>query len=107
MKDDRMDEDDKLNVNDVDENDKGDLGVQDINVDVVVGVDMGRSEDVPEGGGGHRDEARSSAEDEIGREVRGRERKIGWRICTGGERKKIKEDISGVRLQSPIQSYRI
>ena len=44
------------------------MRMQDVNVDVVFGVDMGMSEDVPEVGGGHRDEARSSAEDEIGRE---------------------------------------
>ena len=68
MNDDRMDEDDKINGNDVYEDDKGDLGVQDVNVNAVVGVYMGRSEDVPEGGGGHGDEARSSAEDEIWRE---------------------------------------
>ena len=70
------------------------MRMQDVNVDVVFGVDMGMSEDVPEVGGGHRDEARSSAEDEIGRE---RKRRIRRRICPGGERKKIKEDISGVR----------
>ena len=103
MKDVRMDEDDKLNGNDVDEDDKGDLGVQDVNVDAVVGVYMGRSEDVPEGGGGHGDEARGSAEDEIGRE----------RKRTGEEDKmedmsrRREEEDQGRHIRSQIQSYRI